>query len=91
MGKMINAVLGFDIALRAYLNRAGNSAAAKHLAQAGAALRRVAAEQALDDAVQARDPKLTFEQLVELAVAAGVPWQDMAAIVNRAHERNPGV
>jgi len=88
MGKMINAVLGFDIALRAYLNRAGNSAAAKHLAQAGVALRRVAAEHALDQAAQVRDPRLAFEELVDLAAA--VPWQDMAAIVNRAGERNPG-
>jgi len=33
---------------------------------------------------------MDFADLVALAAAAGLAWQDMAAIVNRAHQRNPG-
>ena len=88
MGQMLRAYLGFDIALRAYLNRAGNSAAAKGLAQAGVELRRIAAAQVVAEAKV--DPKADLQAVLQAAVDAGVPWPDIAALFNTIHDRNPG-
>ena len=90
MGTLFKAYLGADVAFRAFLNRSGNSAAARDLAKALVQLRRVAAAQALAEAAVERDPRIDFTDLVDLAAAAGIAWQDMAAIVNRAHQRHPG-
>jgi hypothetical protein len=88
MGQMLNALIGFDIALRAYLNRAGNTAAARELAKAGVALRCVASAQALAEAKN--DPKADLQAVLQAAVNAGVSWHELAALVNTMHERNPG-
>jgi len=88
MGQMLRAYLGFDIALRAYLNRAGNSAAAKGLAQAGVELRRIAAAQVVAEA--RIDPKADLQVVLQAAVVAGVAWTEIAALVNTIHDRNPG-
>lgn len=87
---LFTTFLGVDVTLRAFLNRSGNSAAARELCRALGQLRRAAAAQALAQAAATPDPKADFSKLVEIAAAAGLPWQDMAAIVNRAHERIPG-
>ena len=90
MGNLLKAYLGADVAFRSFLNRSGNSVAARDLAKALVQLRRVAAACALAEAAAERDPGMDFADLVALAAAAGLAWQDMAAIVNRAHQRNPG-
>ena len=88
MGQMLRAYLGFDVALRCYFNRSGNTAAGRELAKAGAELRRIVAAQVLAEA--RTDPKADLEAVLLAAINAGVSWQDMAAMVNTIHQRNPG-
>lgn len=88
MDKMFAALIGFDVALRCYLNRAGNSAAARDLAKAGIELRRIAAAQALAEA--RTDPKADLQAVLQTAINAGVTWHELAALVNTMHDRNPG-
>ncbi|HYG91183.1 MAG TPA: hypothetical protein VD978_33570 [Azospirillum sp.] len=91
MGKLISTFLEADTALRAWVHRAGRNEAARKAAKAITDLRRAVAAQALAEAAATPDPKADFAQLVEVAATAGVTWQDMAAIVNRAGERNPRI
>ena len=88
MGQMLTAYLAFDTALRAYFNRVGSTPAGRQLAAAGVDLRRAVASKALAEAKS--DPKADLEVVLLAARDAGVSWQDMGAMVNAVHERNPG-
>ncbi len=90
MGQMLNAYLGFDAALRAYQLRVGSSPVARDLVAAGTALRRVFAALALREEAQACDPRADIETILLAAIAAGIGWPDLAALVNRVHEQHPG-
>lgn len=91
MPRLVDTFVAFDAAVRAYAQAVGQSRAARRLAQATAALRRDLAAAALADQAQRPDPKADFATLVDMASAAGLGWQDMAAIINRAGERNPRI
>ncbi len=90
MARLLFAYLGFDVALRAYLDRAGTSPAARGLAQAGVELRRAAAAQVLAEMAAEPDPKADLRAILQAAIIAGVDWQDLAALVNTIRDRNPG-
>jgi hypothetical protein len=91
MDSLLATFLDADTALRAWTNRAGTSEAARKLSKAIADLRRATAAHALADAAATPDTKADFAQLVEIAAASGLSWHDMAAIINRAGERNPRI
>lgn len=85
MAQMIDALLAFDTALRRI---DGNSPRLRQLAQAGAELRRAVGARAL--AELRSDPKADLAAVLQTAIAAGLLWTDLAALVNTMHDRNPG-
>jgi len=89
MHSLVTAALDFDVALRAWCHSPGK-ANAQALAASGAALRRYACGRALAAETTNPDPAADFARVVDLAIAAGLGWPEVAAIVNRAAERNPG-
>ena len=88
--RLLDALVGWDVAMRAYLNRLGATAAGRDLARAGADLRRVAAIQALADEARAPDPGRDVATILQAAIAAGLSWPDLVGIVNGLRDREPG-
>lgn len=89
MTRLVDTFVAFDAATRAYAQAIGQSRAARRLRETTADLRRQLAAAALADEAAHPDPARSFEQLVEIAAAAGVDWHTMRDAFNRAHERNP--
>jgi len=87
---LLDALIGFDAALRAHANRVGAGPATRDLAKAGIALRRQLAPIALADVAAHPDPAADFETIVLAARAAGVSWLDMVATFNAVRDRHPG-
>lgn len=87
MGGLARAWLELDVAIRAYVGRAGSSPHTRVLVAALAHFNRAAAGLALTQ----RDTtaKQDFAAIVRIARAAGLSWQDIVEVVNQAAESNP--
>ena len=89
MASLLDAVLDFDTALRAYERRVGGSPATRALAQAGIQLRRAVAIQALAAEAATPDPKADLRRVLQAAIDAGLGWHEVVAVVNTMHEGTP--
>lgn len=89
MARLLDAYLGFDIALRAYLGRLGASEPARRLARAATDLRRDIAVRALNEEAADFDPRTDLARIFAAAEAAGLSWPDMAEALNTYHQRHP--
>jgi len=87
--RLLDALVGWDVAMRAYANRLGHTAAGRDLARAGAELRRAAAE-ALAGEARAPDPRRDVATILQAAIGAGLSWPDLVGIVNGLRDREPG-
>jgi hypothetical protein len=88
--RLLDALIGYDVAMRAYVNRLGHTAAGRDLARAGAELRRAAGIAALAQEAAAPDPRRDLQVILQAAIAAGLGWTDIAATVNALRDRSPG-
>ena len=85
----MTALLGFDVAFRAWQDRAGATAYGSRLGRAGAIVRREVARLALAEAAKG-NPRQDLAAVLGAALDAGVDWQDIVGIVNDMRARNPG-
>lgn len=95
LAPLTDAVLAVDAAARPFVEASANSETRHRLRAAVANLRRVHASAelpfrvlALGETGFANLPQ-AFAEAVRLVSAAGLPWQDIAAIVNTARESTP--
>lgn len=87
---LFDAFVSFDASARRLLQVVGRGSGTGRMVHSTTVnLRRTLAQHALSSAASDPDPRRDFAQIVTAAVAAGVAWTDIAAIVNQVREKNP--